>query len=709
MAKRKKSKPVKNKKQTKKEELESETGLKRSVIKEILAIILVTIGVFIILALIGVAGSLGKWVLEAIKFVIGQSVYMVPVALFGVAFMLFAQEKYPLKGYNIIGIFSFFICLSTILQAILAPSASLDISTIGQYGGVVGYGIYSVMSPLLTRWVVVFIFIMLLIISVIVAANARLKQIIGKLFSPLRKKQVEDSETETSFKINNPTELPIKGTIGDDKTKDQPKPEAGPIVASSDKDWKYPSIDLLQATSTSSDPGDAKKNGAIIKATFADFGYDVQMGVVDVGPTVSQYTLKPPSGVNLSKFNALDRNLTLALSAEQVRIEAPIPGKNLVGVEVPNLKRSQVRLKDILASDAVQKSKSKLNFILGRNVNGENVTSDLDTAPHILIAGSTNQGKSVMINALLVSLLYRNSPSELKLILVDPKRVELSLYDGIPHLLCPVVYEPDQAISALKWASVEMERRLKLLHEHHKRNIGEYNSMKNVDKMPYIVIVVDEVANLMEKARKDMEMLVSSIAAMARASGIHLVLSTQRPSVDVITGVIKNNVPTRIALTVASQNDSRTIIDSGGAEKLLGKGDMLFMSPSFLKPKRVQGVLVDNDEVTTVVKFLKDQKAPEYNEDVLAQAVKIKGLASSLSGDDGDDAEVHEAADIVIQAGKASASLLQRRMRVGYAKAARLIDMLEEKGIVGPPDGARPRQILVDSVGEVSGGDSESE
>jgi S-DNA-T family DNA segregation ATPase FtsK/SpoIIIE len=254
-----------------------------------------------------------------------------------------------------------------------------------------------------------------------------------------------------------------------------------------------------------------------------------------------------------------------------------------------------------------------------------------------------------------------------------------------------------------------MERRLKLLHEHHKRDIGEYNNQKSIDKMPYIVIVIDEVADLMQKARKDMDMLVAAIAAKARASGIHLVLATQRPSVDVITGVIKNNVPTRIALTVASQNDSRTIIDNGDAEKLLGKGDMLFKSPSFLKLKRVQGVLVDNDEVTKVVKFLKDQKTPEYNEEVLAQAVKIKGLASSLGGDDGDDAEVHEAAEIVIQAGKASASLLQRRMRVGYAKAARLIDMLEEKGIVGPPDGARPRQILVDSVGEISGGDSESE
>ena len=700
MAKRGRKKTTK--KQQKKDKLQEENGLKRSVLKEILAIVLVTLGVFIILALVGVAGALGKWILEGIKFIIGQSVYMLPLALFGVAFMLFAQEKYPLRGYNIIGIISFFICLSTILQALLAPSASLDIATIGSYGGVVGYGIYAVVSPILNKWVVVFIFLMLLIISVIVSTNARLKQIITKLFSPFSRNKGDAAEGGEDFKINNPA-LPIKGTIGSDKPKEEAKP-AGPIVSSTDKDWKYPSVDLLKATTTQPDPGDAKKNGAVIKATFADFGYEVKMNGVDVGPTVSQYTLTPPNGVNLSKFYALDKNLALALSAEQVRIEAPIPGKSMVGIEVPNATRSTVRLKDILASEEIKSKKGKLNFVLGRNVSGEIMSSDLDRAPHLLIAGSTGTGKSVMINTLLLSLLYRNSPSELKLVLVDPKRVELSLYDEIPHLLCPVVYEPDQAISALKWAVAEMERRLKLLHEHKRRDIAEYNSMKNVDKMPFIVIVIDELADLMQKARKDMDSLIAAIAAKARASGIHLVLATQRPSVDVITGVIKNNVPTRIALTTSSQVDSRTIIDVAGAEKLLGKGDMLFADPQFLKPKRVQGVLVENEEVTKVAKFLKDQKEPQYNEEVLAQAVKIKGLSSSLGGDDGDDAEVQEAAELVIQAGKASASLLQRRMRVGYAKAARLIDMLEERGIVGPPDGARPRQILVDSIDDLGGG-----
>jgi S-DNA-T family DNA segregation ATPase FtsK/SpoIIIE len=707
MAKPKRGRPPKNKKATKKDQAEQEEGLKRSVLKEILAIILITIGVFIILALIGVAGNLGKWVTDAIKFVIGQSIYVLPLALFGISFMLFAQERYPLKTHNVVGVISFFICFSTILQALLGPSVSFDIATVGNYGGVIGWGIYALVSPILNRWVLVFIFAMLTIVSVIVAANARLKQIIAKLFSPMRKKG-EDEEAGDDFKIN---QLPIKGTIGNDKPKDEDKEPAGPIVASFDKDWKYPSVNLLEATTTQPDPGNAKANGATIKSVFSDFGYEVDMKGVDVGPTVSQYTLKPPTGVNLSKFNSLDKNLALALEAEQVRIEAPIPGKSLVGIEVPNKKGSVVRLKDIISSDEVKDQKSKLTFVLGRDVNGKIVTGDLATAPHLLIAGATGTGKSVMINTLLVSLLYRNSPSELKLILVDPKRVELSLYDGIPHLLSPVVFEPDKTISALKWAVAEMERRLKLLQENGVRDIGEFNKQKGVDKMPFIVIVIDELFDLMMAAGKDVEALIQRISQMARAVGIHLVLATQRPSVNVITGTIKANVPTRIALTTSQQVDSRTIIDASGAEKLLGKGDMLFASPSFIKPKRVQGVFVSNEEVTKVGKFLKEQREPQYNEEVLAQAVKIKGMPS-LSGDGGgedDDEMFDSAAEAVVREGKASATLLQRRLRVGYARAARLIDLLEDRGVIGPADGSRPRKVLVQDVSELSGGNSESE
>lgn len=706
MAKRGRKRAKPRKQQKKKDNKNQEEGLKRSVVKEIVAILLITVAVFLVLALIGVAGSLGVWTLTAVRFVIGQAVYALPFALLLMAFMLFAQEKYPLRVYNVIGIISFFICLSTIIQAATAPEVGLQISSVGQYGGIVGYAVYSVVSPILNKPVTIFIFSMLMLVSVIVAANARLKQIIKKILSPLRKeKGEEDKKEDQNFKINT---LPIKGTIGK-STKEEPKPEVEPIVSSTDKDWKYPSLDLLESTSTEADPGDAKKNAEIIRSTFDEFGYEVKMEGVDVGPTVAQYALRPPSGVNLSKISALDRNLALALEAQQIRIEAPIPGKSQVGIEVPNKKAATVRLRDILASKDMEQYKSKLSFVLGRDVSGEIIAYDLAKAPHLLVAGATGSGKSVLINTILASLLYRNSPSELKLILVDPKRVEMTLYNDIPHLLSPVIFEPDKTISALKWAVAEMERRLKLLSEHGKRNIGEYNQQKGVDHMPYIVIVIDELYDLMLAAGKDVEALIQRIAQMARAVGIHLVLATQRPSVNVITGTIKANVPTRVALTTASQVDSRTIIDVGGAEKLLGKGDMLFSSPEFIKPKRVQGVYLSEREVSDVAKFLREQRDPQYNEEVLAQAVKLKGMGgSSVDMDGADDDLFNDAAEIVIQSGKASASLLQRRLRVGYARAARLIDLLEEQGVVGPADGARPREVLVSSLNDVTGDDSES-
>ncbi len=706
MAKRKRSKI--NNKKTKKVLGQEESGLKRSVLQEILAIVLITIGVFIILAFVGVAGNLGNWVLDAIGFLIGRSVLGVPLALFAVAFMLFAQEKYPLRAYNIVGIISFFICLSTILQATLAPNSALDISTIGSYGGVVGYGVYALVSPVLTRWVLVFIFSMLMVISVIVALNARLKNIIGKLLSPIRKNKSGDDDTENSgFKINN---LPIRGHIGKNEPESKPEPEA--IVAESDQDWKYPPHSLVEAMTTQGDPGNPKVRSDIIKGVFDSFGYQVVMKNLDIGPTVSQYSLVPPAGVKLSKFKELDHNLALALEADQISIEAPIPGKSLVGVQVPNVTSALVRLRDILESEEVKAEKSKLSFVLGRDVGGKIVLNDLASAPHLLIAGATNSGKSVMIHTLLLSLLYRNSPSELKLILIDPKGgVELRPYDSIPHLLAPPIDEPVQAISALQWASAEVERRQKKMREAGVKNIAEYNKHKGIDKMPYIVIVIDELANLMLDAPKDIERLISRLAAIARASGIHLVLATQRPSVNIVTGTIKANIPTRIALTTTQRVDSQTIIDAPGAEKLLGKGDMILMSPSFIKPLRLQGAFVSHDEVKGVVNFLKAQREPQYNEEVLAQAVRIKGFSSSLpSGDGYDDDELYpRALELIIQQNKASTSLLQLHLKIGYPRAASIMLLLEERGAITPADGAKPRKVLVDSIEQGSGGDSEPE
>ena len=700
----------KNTNAKKKQQKKDAKVLTRSASREITAILLIMISVFLVLAMLNFAGALGQWTLLATKFIIGQAVYVLPLALLISAYLLFRTNEEENRGYklnHLIGTILFFVFLSALIQAIMNP-ANPEIAQIGQYGGIVGYALYSVMSPVLNRPVSIFILSMLLLVSIVIAANASLREIFRRLLGKNKGEGDEQEKEEiqdNKFQIN--TKLPIKGTIGkDEEEKEEKKNE--PIVYSDDKDWKYPSIDILQATSTQPDPGDAKANAKLIANTFADFGYEVKMEGVDVGPTVAQYSLKPPTGVNLSKIASLDRNLALALEATQIRIEAPIPGKSLVGIEVPNKKGAMVRIKDIFQDKEYESQKSKLAFVLGRDVAGDIVTYDLAKAPHLLVAGATGTGKSVMINALLMSLLYRNSPSELKLIMVDPKRVELSLYNDIPHLLTPVITESDKTVSALKWAVAEMERRLKLLTEYNKRDIGEYNQVKDVDRMPYIVIIIDELFDLMMQAGKDVESLIQRISQMARAVGIHLVLATQRPSVNVITGTIKANVPARIALTTASQVDSRTIIDMGGAEKLLGKGDMLFASPEFIKPKRIQGVFMSNEEVSAVTKFLREQRQPEYNEEVLSQAVNMKGGSAGGGFDAMEDDLWQQAAEVVIAAGKGSSSLLQRRLGVGYARAAKLIDILEQKGVVGPANGSKPREILVGSIEEL-GGEAETE
>lgn len=706
MAKRKK--PTKNHKKDLKEK-DIKPLLERSAVREIIAILLVLLAVFLVLAIVNVAGVAGVWTLSGFKFVVGTAAYLLPLALLLVAWMLFRQDHYEFKTNNLLGLIAFFICLAGIFQFVLAPS-NFDFMTIGNYGGVIGLGLSAVMGPILTRPVAIFILIMLLLVSLIVTANARLKDLFTKFLS-LFKRHGEEDELEIhepAFEINN--KLPIKGTIGGGKA-EPPASRNEPIVEALDKDWEYPPLDLLEATSTKADAGNVKHNASVIQHTLADFGIDVAMEGVNVGPTVAQYSLKPPSGIKLSRINELDRNLALALSAHDVRVEAPIPGKSLVGIEVPNKKGATVRLRDILASKEMAEHKSKLTFILGRDVSGEVMVADLAKMPHLLIAGATGSGKSVLINTILASFLYRNSPADLKLILVDPKRVEMMPYNDIPHLLTPVIVEPDKTISALKWAVAEMERRLRLLSDYGKRNIAEYNAQKGVDGMPYIVVVIDELYDLMMVAGKDVEALIMRLAQMARAVGIHLVLATQRPSVNVITGTIKANVPARVALTTTSQVDSRTIIDQGGAEKLLGKGDMLFSNPEFIKPKRVQGVYLSEKEVSSITSYLRDKRQPQYNEEVLTQSVKTAGRAG-LHGDfdnGGDDELFMDAAEIVIQRGKASASDLQRRLRVGYARAARLMDMLEERGVIGPQDGSRPREVLASSVTELVGEANESE
>ncbi|HSX27661.1 MAG TPA: DNA translocase FtsK, partial [Patescibacteria group bacterium] len=434
----------------------------------------------------------------------------------------------------------------------------------------------------------------------------------------------------------------------------------------------------------------------------------VDMEGANIGPRVTQYTLKPPTGVKLTKMTALENNLALDLAAHSIRMEAPIPGKRLVGIEVPNIKPAMVRISSLILSREWQDVSSPLGFVIGKDISGNPIVGDLSKMPHLMVAGQTGSGKSVMINTILASLLYRNSPSDLKLILVDPKQVELTPYNDIPHLLSPVIHEPEKCISALKWAVAEMERRLRAMAEIGRRNIVEYNNVKKEEGMPYIVIVIDELADLMMMAARDVESLVVRLAQKARAAGIHLVLATQRPSVDVITGLIKANIPARIAFTTASQVDSRTIIDQIGAEKLLGQGDMLLLTAEMPKPKRVQGAFISDDETNKVNDFIRMQRPPQYDDEITSQPVQLNGrggIVADYGAADADDALWRDAIKVVIDGRKASTSLLQRRLRVGYARAARLIETMEEQGIVGPADGARPREVLISSMDEVFGGD----
>ena len=464
--------------------------------------------------------------------------------------------------------------------------------------------------------------------------------------------------------------------------------------------WKYPSVDILTDTETGkADRGDIRGNAAIIEQTLESFGITARVVEVNQGPAVTQYAIEVALGTKLSKITALERDLALALAAPTgtIRIEAPIPGRSLVGIELPNRSPEFVPLKKMLASDAMQNNRSKLAVALGLDVAGKPVIGDLGKMPHVVVAGQTGSGKSVAINAFLASILFRASPSEVKFILVDPKRVELTGYNGIPHLLTPVIVEPDKVVSALRWVISEMDRRYKLFAQAGARNIDGYNEMSGFQALPYIVVVIDELADIMLYALAEVEDAITRIAQMSRATGIHMVLATQRPSVNIITGLIKANIPSRIAFAVASQVDSRVILDTQGAEKLLGKGDMLYLPPDQAKPLRIQGAFVADKEINTLVTYLKNQGIqPQYTEEVTTMTKSGHAPVPGVAGD-ADDL-FKEAVKVVAQFDRASASLLQRRLSIGYARAARIIDQLEAAGVVGTSEGGKPREVLVQNA-----------
>jgi len=709
------------------------------------ALFLIAFSLILILSWFRIGGPVLDWLNTAALASIGYATYVVPLIFIYVAVEIFRAEENRLP---------FVMKLATAVSLVwFAGLFGLLKNAEGKTtGGFVGDTVNSGMLMLVNNGVAAFVYILLIFITALFIIRVSPITIIKKIWQLARR---DTSEQEANVKVmRNAAALdaPAKSTIAADfklnagvptmdeeekrgsrlgsfkgaTPRDKAAEERAALVTVSDPNWEAPSVDLLEKKQSPADAGDVQQNAQIIKDTLREFNIDVDMEGANIGPKVTQYTLKPPSGVKLTRITQLETNIALNLAAQSLRIEAPIPGQKAVGIEVPNRKAADVRLHSILTSPQWKGNSEPLKFAIGKDISGQATLGELNKMPHLLIAGQTGSGKSVMINTLLTSLLYHNSPSEMKLILVDPKQVEMAPYEDIPHLLTPVINEPEKTISALKWAVNEMERRYKLLAENKFRDIATYNKMiqsgakkitvadeagvpqeHNDGAMPYIVIVIDELADLMMVASRDVEALIVRLAQKARAVGIHLVLATQRPSVDVITGLIKANVPARIAFTVASQIDSRTILDQVGAEKLLGQGDMLMLTPSMSKPKRIQGAWVTDEEVVKISDHLRAQSPPQYNDEVVSQPVVLNGKGGVVmdfdNNGDGDDDMYRDAVRVVIDNGKASSSLLQRRLRVGYARAARLIENMEEQGIIGPADGARPREVLVSSLDDVFG------
>lgn len=770
------------KRDKKKREDEEETDaprkirLKDSTLKSVWGIVLFVLSIFFILAAYGNGGPVGSWTFNHIKTLLGYGYYLLPTILLLLPLSFFGDQERNFPLSKALGGVLFVISGLGLFHLISAES-----------GGIVGRLLATPLLSLFDYTISFISLLALLTISVLIIYDAALRTehlMIWKKLFPSKKSALADGELlqdAEQAKIDEATnKANLKGGIKGqamsdikDKASDTEESEnenkgQGSVLAniknklagngskSSDgqpvdndmiqvsrkaillgKAFVPPPLSLLENDKGKPGVGDIKANANIIKRTLQNFGIDVEMDEVSIGPSVTRYALKPAEGVKLSKILGLQNNLSLALAAHPIRIEAPIPGKSLVGIEIPNTIKTTVGLGSMLAQDDFQKSEKPLMVALGKGISGKSYFGNLAKMPHLLIAGATGSGKSVTIQAIITSLLYRNSAENLRMIMIDPKRVELTLWNKIPHLLTPVITDAKKAILSLKWAAKEMDRRYNVLEKHTVRDIDSYH--KNVvapalearkkdgfiageedtiDPMPYIVIIIDELADIMQTYPRELEAGIVRLAQMSRAVGIHLILSTQRPSVNVITGLIKANIPARIALQVASQIDSRTILDMRGAEELLGAGDMLYLGSEMPNPQRVQSAYVSETELKKVVNYLID------NMDALPSEISISGesvtggvggpsagggfvdpifsSATSSSGsgfgdmDDEEDDDLYEdAKQTVMEAGKASTSYIQRKLRVGYARAARLMDILESRGVIGPADGAKPREVLV--------------
>jgi len=639
----------------------------------------------------------------------GFTAILVPFLLFLAAF-LFAKIKSPLKDLNVfLGFFIMFIAVISLFQQ-----------------GIAGVFLSDQLISLFGRVPSTLIFIFSFIVGFVILFDTSIAQVIKFfvfIFNAIKKYTVGSAQKlkakADKKSIYQSEQLPLENKNNKEKEKDKDdanvvhvspvlKPDllspTSALSSSGHQMWEYPSINIFDNTpGAKADRGDIRKNAQTIEQTLDSFGITARVAEVNDSPSVTQYALEVALGTKLAKIMSLSNDLAMALAAPggMIRVEAPIPGRALVGIEVPNRSLEVVPIRKMLDSDAMKNAKNKITVPLGLDVAGNPKVADIAKMPHVLIAGQTGSGKSVCVNSWISSILFRASPDEVRMIMVDPKRVELTPYNGIPHLLVPVIVEPEKVISALKWAVSEMERRYKTFTEVGAKNIEAYNNLSGFQSMPYILIFIDELAEIMLFSPSEVEDNVCRLAQMARAVGIHLILATQRPSVNVITGLIKANIPTRISFAVASVTDSRVILDSPGAEKLLGRGDMLYMPPDLAKPVRIQGCFVSDKEINALIDFLKSQKTTEYDEQILSQPVSgghgsAKNSASISSSVEDRDPMFEDAVNLVRELGKASSSLMQRRLKLGYARAARVLDQLEQAGIVGPANGAKPREILID-------------
>jgi len=716
--------------------------------RQIMALLMICISIVLVVTWMGKGGPVLKAVNEISMNIFGYTTYLFPLILAYLAVMIFRAQDNRLDASVWVASALMIFWFSGIFGV---PSYGKAVPT----GGVVGDAMNDVVVKSLGGGVSIFIYIILIMITALfmyAETPAALFRKIGSIFKTSKVEEdaknarvmrrasgrIADGDEDDglkNFKVNSNVEIASqnnkKHTLLGKKSTSSEKPvaveEPTALLAVSDPNWEMPPMDLLNKKRSPADPGDTHNNAAIIKDTLEQFGINVEVEGANVGPRITQYTLRPPAGVKVSKIATLDRDLALNLAKDKIRIEAPIPGTRTVGIEIPNNKAASVGLHELLKSSEWQKAitDKPLAFTVGKDISGRPIVGNLAKMPHLLIAGTTGSGKSVMTNTLITSMLYHNSPADLKLIIVDPKQVEMAAYDAIPHLLAPVITNVSEALSAMQWAVKEMEQRYTTMKDARVKNIIDYNTkmaqenkpatIEDEDgnaqkhdngKMPYIVVIVDEMADLMMMAGKELESLIVRIAQKGRAAGIHLVLATQRPEVKVVTGLIKANIPGRIAFAVNNNTDSRVMLDMGGAEKLLGSGDMLFLTTEMMgKPVRVQGAFVSDGEIAKVTDFLRDQAPADYNEEVTSQQVVLGGKGSAgigmdMGGGAGGDIK-RQAVEVALREGKISTSLLQRRLRIGYGRAAAIIDELSDMGIVGDSSGGnKGRELLISSIDE---------